>query len=142
MGQNWNIIKPENEIDKMLYEFTHLYRTGYIEIGEEKTVMPLGYKEVAEEIENLEVKDSDIIVASYPKTGNYNTRYCMVLCTFYPLRYHLVPRDGLDDLQFGLRAWKNRTENSFSLPRVSSTTEKQSQASREISFQIGWYSRV
>lgn len=70
MALNWNIIKPETDIDKLLYQFTTILRSGYIEIGEEKIVMPLCFSKIIDEMENFGVCDTDVYVMSFPKTGN------------------------------------------------------------------------
>lgn len=63
-------IEPITEIDRLLYEkYTSDFRKGFVEIGEEKICMPLTFKDIADQIENFEVKDTDIFIASYPKAG-------------------------------------------------------------------------
>lgn len=63
-------IKPNNPTDRLLYAtFTCEFIKGYVEIGGEKICMPLAYKAIADEIENFEVRDTDIFVASHPKAG-------------------------------------------------------------------------
>lgn len=70
MTEKCKVIQPNTEIDRLLYEkFTNQFRKGYVEVGEEKICMPVAYKEIADEIENFEVRDSDIFIASHPKTG-------------------------------------------------------------------------
>lgn len=67
------LIEPDNEINKLLYKnLVHEYRSGFLEIGEKKFVMPVTYKNIADEIEEFEVRDTDIWIISFPKTGNYN----------------------------------------------------------------------
>lgn len=56
----------QNEIFNILY-MSNLH-TGCIEFGD-KIVMPAKYKNIMYEIENFEVRDTDIWIISYPKTG-------------------------------------------------------------------------
>lgn len=68
--QQYNIINPTNDIDRLLYKHgTSEYNKQFIEIGEEKTVMPIAYLKIAEKIENFEIRDTDVWVITYPKTG-------------------------------------------------------------------------
>lgn len=69
MQYKWKIIEPTNEIDKIVCDFSTDLRKSYIEIGDDKIVMPSRYIEIANDIENFEVRDTDIFVASHPKTG-------------------------------------------------------------------------
>lgn len=70
MGQTWTPIKPDSEINNILLrDFTNILRRGYVEIGEERTVMPSCYLDVAQDVENFQVRETDIFVASYLKTG-------------------------------------------------------------------------
>lgn len=72
-------IIPDNEIDKMLYKYdTFEYIKGYIEIGEEKFVMPSRYVAIADEIENFEIRDTDIWIISRPKSGKEPTAAILV----------------------------------------------------------------
>lgn len=65
-------IEPNNEVDKILYKyFTSPFRKEYIEVGDGKFIMPEHYSTIADEIENFEVKDTDIWLTSHPKTGEY-----------------------------------------------------------------------
>lgn len=76
MSVKCKIIVPETEIDKKLYKYiTNQYRKGYVEIGEKKIVMPQYYAQIADDIENFEVRDSDVWIVTHPKTGNFNNFY-------------------------------------------------------------------
>lgn len=64
-------IKPDNEIDKLLYDkFTYPLRDEWIEVGEGRTLLPEQYVlRLMDEIENFDVRDDDIFVVSYPRSG-------------------------------------------------------------------------
>ncbi|XP_046418746.1 luciferin sulfotransferase-like [Neodiprion fabricii] len=47
--------------------FTNYFRTAYIKV--DGCILPENYKQFADAIENFEVRDDDIWVCSYPKTG-------------------------------------------------------------------------
>lgn len=62
---------PDTPINKLFYDtFGCTLRKDFIEIGEEKHILPSSYLAFADEIENFEVRDSDIWVITYPKSGN------------------------------------------------------------------------
>lgn len=71
MGQQFQTIKPDNDIDRLLLEFTNILRKGYVEIGDDKTIMPSAYISIAKDIENFDVRDSDIFVISHMKSGKF-----------------------------------------------------------------------
>lgn len=57
-----------DDLDQILIDtFTNEFRKGYITVN--GFSMPVGYSDLAETIENFEVKDDDIWVCSFPKTG-------------------------------------------------------------------------
>lgn len=58
--------KEEELLNK---HFITVFRHGYIRC--QGTVLPVYYKEFAEEIFNLEVRDDDVWVCSFPKTGEF-----------------------------------------------------------------------
>lgn len=56
-------------LDCLLKEkFTSEFRTGYITV--DGVCLPEYYAKFADAIENLEVRDDDVWVCSFPKTGN------------------------------------------------------------------------
>lgn len=58
----------KNELDQLLHKtFTNEIRKGYITV--EGVCMPETYQRFAQAIENLEVKEDDVWVCSFPKTG-------------------------------------------------------------------------
>lgn len=63
-------IIPENDLDRLLLEkFTSEFRTGYITI--DGVCLPEYFRKFADKIENFEVRDDDIWVCSFPKTGKF-----------------------------------------------------------------------
>lgn len=65
-------VQPVSEADKILLrDLTSETRTGYLLVGEDDILMACYYKKYADKLNNLEIRDSDIIVASHPKTGRY-----------------------------------------------------------------------
>lgn len=78
MSEKCKIIKPDSEINKLLIKTcVHPLKTGYVEVGEEKICLPLIYKDMADPIEELEVRDSDIFVVTHPKTGKNILYICI-----------------------------------------------------------------
>lgn len=72
MEHEWKVIKSDNATDKLLYkDFMPSFRNGYLEINEEKYCMPVDYLRIIDQVEKFEVRESDVIIASHPKTGNY-----------------------------------------------------------------------
>lgn len=72
MEREGRAVEPISEVDKILLrDFTTQTRQGYALVGEDDILVTCHYKKYAEEINNFEVRDSDIIVASHPKTGKY-----------------------------------------------------------------------
>lgn len=68
MGIGYEVIGENDECGKILAEhFLNKFRKGYITI--EGVTMPLRYAEMAEEVLNWEVYDSDLWISSFPKTG-------------------------------------------------------------------------
>lgn len=56
------------DVDRLLREtFTNEFRTGYMTL--EGFCLPAYYENFANSIENLEVRDDDIWVCSFPKSG-------------------------------------------------------------------------
>ncbi|XP_026674211.1 sulfotransferase 1 family member D1-like [Ceratina calcarata] len=69
----------ENEdLDRLLKEkFTNDFRKGYVTV--QGVCLPITYKRFEEEIENFEVKDDDVWVCSFPKSGTTWTQE-MIWC--------------------------------------------------------------
>lgn len=62
------MIGDEQECGRILRDyFLSKFRKGYITMG--GVTLPLRYSDMAEEILNWEVYDSDLWVTSFPKTG-------------------------------------------------------------------------
>lgn len=78
---NFKQIEPnQSEIDANLYKyFTSSFRKGYVEVTDKKYSLPLYWTEFQDQIENFEVKNSDIYVLTHPKTGTTWTQE-MVWC--------------------------------------------------------------
>ncbi|XP_029040843.2 luciferin sulfotransferase-like [Osmia bicornis bicornis] len=75
----------KNELDQLLHKtFTNPGRTGYITV--EGVCMPERYQKFAQAIEDLEVKEDDVWVCSFPKTGTTWTQE-MVWCIANNLDY-------------------------------------------------------
>lgn len=51
--------------------FTEKTREGYVLVGDEEVIMPLYYEGFMQDINELEVFDSDVFVASHPKAGKF-----------------------------------------------------------------------
>ncbi|KAL1449725.1 hypothetical protein WDU94_002205 [Cyamophila willieti] len=78
-------ISNETEIGKVLKsKFTSSFRTGYVRC--KGVCMPEYYVEFAEDIINMDVRDDDVWVCSFPKTGTTWTQE-MVWCIANDLDY-------------------------------------------------------
>lgn len=65
------IIQRDSETSRILLDyFMPKFRNGYVEIDEEKYLLPIDYLRFEESYDNFEVKNSDVYIASHPKTGN------------------------------------------------------------------------
>ncbi|KAF5269723.1 hypothetical protein FQA39_LY08646 [Lamprigera yunnana] len=67
-----SVKKVENidEIGRIIHkDFLDPFCENYVYIGKEDTVLGENYLKFIETIENFEIRDTDIIVASYPKAG-------------------------------------------------------------------------
>lgn len=63
-------ITDEDEIGRIIHKhILNKFCSSYILVGEDRTCIPEYYLRFAEQIRNFEVKDDDIWVASYMKTG-------------------------------------------------------------------------
>ena len=58
----------DRDMDRVLREtFTNDFRTGYISV--EGVCLPEYYRKFADALENFQVRDDDVWVCSFPKTG-------------------------------------------------------------------------
>lgn len=63
-------MKRDTPMNNLFYDtFQCELKKDFIEVGEDKYVFPTKYLAIADEIENFEVRDSDVWVCSYPKSG-------------------------------------------------------------------------
>lgn len=69
MSSKCRRIEPDQPLNKILLKNVTKYNDGFIEIGEEKILMPLRYLDIADEVENFQVRDSDVFVVTHPRTG-------------------------------------------------------------------------
>jgi hypothetical protein len=71
----------DSEQDRLLNQFfMPSFRKGYVRVGPNKVLMPVGYLEFADRIEDMEVRDSDVWVVSHPKTGRPFHGGLTILC--------------------------------------------------------------
>lgn len=68
-------LEPVQELDKLLYKSKTRKDEAFVEIGEEKLILPIRYVDVADEIENMEIRDSDVFVTSHPRSGK---SFCLI----------------------------------------------------------------
>uniref|UniRef100_A0A1Y1NHD5 Sulfotransferase domain-containing protein n=1 Tax=Photinus pyralis TaxID=7054 RepID=A0A1Y1NHD5_PHOPY len=63
-------VENSDEIGEIIHrDFLDPFCNEYVLIGEEETSLGINYLQFEEEIRTFEIRDSDIIVASYPKAG-------------------------------------------------------------------------
>jgi hypothetical protein len=55
--------------DMLLKNFTNCFRSGYVK--SRGYVLPEFYKKYGQKVEELEVRDDDLWVVSFPKTGKF-----------------------------------------------------------------------
>lgn len=64
----------DEDLNRILREkFTSEFRTGYVTVN--GVCLPEYYLEFADSIDNLEVRDDDVWVCSFPKTGKSRHRF-------------------------------------------------------------------
>lgn len=83
----YNHVFPNDENEKILLKrCLHRLRRGFIEIGEENFLMPQSYIGIADQIEEFEIRDSDIWIIAHPKSGNleiyFNSLCFLILPSF------------------------------------------------------------
>lgn len=65
-------ITDEGEIGRIIHEkILNDLSPSFVLLGEDRTCMPEYFLNYAERIRDFEIKDDDVWVASYPKTGIY-----------------------------------------------------------------------
>ncbi|KAF2890178.1 hypothetical protein ILUMI_15995 [Ignelater luminosus] len=62
-------ITADDEIGRIIQILNDLLCTSLVLLGEDRTCMPEFFLNYAERIKNFEVKNDDVWVVSYPKTG-------------------------------------------------------------------------
>ncbi|KAF5282443.1 hypothetical protein FQA39_LY17558 [Lamprigera yunnana] len=63
-------IENGNEIDSLLNKhFLTKIRSGFVEVGENKYCLPVSYEKFRDDLQNFEVRDSDVYLIAHPKTG-------------------------------------------------------------------------
>lgn len=53
----------------LLDTFINAWRKGYVQCGDKKVSMPVRYRDLAQPILDLGIRDDDVWVVSHPKTG-------------------------------------------------------------------------
>lgn len=72
MEQKFIPLEPDTDMNKLFHKyFVNDYRKGYVQVGEKKVILPKLYEKIADKIENLEIRDSDVWIVTYPKSGKY-----------------------------------------------------------------------
>lgn len=67
-------VNYEGEVGKLLKKhLTNKRIEGYDLVGDEEFLMTVYYKDYMKSIDDLEIFDSDVFVASHPKTGMHLT---------------------------------------------------------------------
>jgi estrone sulfotransferase len=61
--------------DILLKKFTNVFRSGYVK--SRGYILPEYYKKFSQRIEELQVRDDDLWVVSFPKTGKFYTQPLM-----------------------------------------------------------------
>lgn len=65
-------IEPNNRVDQLLYKYcTSKWRPAWAEVGEMKTCLPIMYGGVSQKIEDFDVKNDDLLVIGYPRSGMF-----------------------------------------------------------------------
>lgn len=60
------------EEEKLLYkEFTSSMRLGYVSVGNEGYILPSRYSEIHQKVKDFQIRDDDVFVSSFPKTGEF-----------------------------------------------------------------------
>lgn len=65
-------IKPvDDKLNKELLEYFKGERSGFCQVGPDKWFLPISFKKHAEAFYNLELKEDDIFVVTFPRTGKH-----------------------------------------------------------------------
>lgn len=72
-------IKPLSpELNKELTSKFKGERTGFVEVGPKKWIMPAAYAKHAEKYYNFPVRNDDVWIVTYPRTGNLLTKLHLI----------------------------------------------------------------
>ena len=75
MKDIWEYSDVDGELGDILQKrFISAFRTGYIK--SRGYVLPEYYKKFGHRVENLQVRNDDVWIVSFPKTGEYSYHYC------------------------------------------------------------------
>jgi hypothetical protein len=67
----WEFEEVDGDLgDVLLKKFTNCFRSGYIK--SRGYILPESYKKCGQRVEELEVRDDDLWVVSFPKTGKFS----------------------------------------------------------------------
>lgn len=70
-------IESDREEDRMLNELAvSPVREKYVEIGDEKFVLPIYFNEYWERVNKFEVRDDDVYICGHMKTGKQLSFHC------------------------------------------------------------------
>lgn len=63
-------IGNDTEIDHILNrDFITVFRSGYVEVGEDNFCLPIYYEDYEEAIRTFKVRNDDVFLCGHPKTG-------------------------------------------------------------------------
>jgi len=83
----WEFEEIDSDLrDMLLKNFTNCFRSGYVK--SRGYVLPECYKKFGKKVEELEVRDDDLWVISFPKTGKFSPSHDTYRCSLFATEYH------------------------------------------------------
>jgi len=91
----WEFEEIDGDLgDILLKNFTNCFRPGYVK--SRGYILPEYYKKFGQKVKELEVRDDDLWVVSFPKTGKFfsQPRYILLqpVCSGIPHIFHIQTR--------------------------------------------------
>jgi len=83
----WEFEEIDGDLgDILLRNFTNCFRSGYVK--SRGYILPKYYKKFGQKVKELEVRDDDLWVVSFPKTGKFFPSHDTFCCSLFATEYH------------------------------------------------------
>lgn len=70
----------EREDDKVIKEYFKGKVTDYVSVGPKNWILPEGFKKHADKYYNFEIKNDDVWIVTYMKSGKFTTQKIFYVC--------------------------------------------------------------